>query len=666
MFLPLAQLAVLLALGSAGAAIMAGGRMGWQRNAVLPLLFAAGALAAWSGGAMLLGAAPERGGLPLGLPWLSVRLELDALSGLFLLLIGALVMPVAIYARGYLMEFAHGNDSPATLGFFSGLFVAGMMMVVLAADAFGFMVAWELMSLSSYFLVAFQHEQAANRRASFLYLLMAHLGALAILLAFGVLAMQGEGFAFSAMREATLSPGWATIAFLLALVGFGMKAGLFPFHAWLPEAHPVAPSHISALMSGVMLKVALYGFLRVVLDLIGWMHWGWGVTLLVVGGITALYGVILALQQRDIKRMLAWSSMENLGIVFMALGLALVFASEGLMPLAGLALAAALYHALNHALFKGLLFMGAGAVLFRTHERDLDRLGGLLRRMPWTGWLFLVGVVSISALPPFNGFVSEWLVFQSALQGPAVGNGVLSTLITVSAAVLALTGALAAAVFVGGYGSAFLGQPRTRPARRAREVDASMRLGMLLPALGCLLLGVLASPVIGVLQTVTQQLFGVRLEQATAHGWLWLTPVSAETASYAPPLVLAGLLVVWAAVRLVPAVTRARTRRDAPWDCGFGPLTPRMQYSATSYAMPARRLFAPVLGLRQRFEDSPSGGKFVLQVEDRSWLALYEPVARRVQWLARRIGFLQSGSIRVYLGYSFLTLVVLLWLVSLT
>ncbi len=662
----LAAMAVLLALGSALAALFTQRRPELMRLLVMPLLGASGAAALAGGLGGLLQGGTEILSLPLGLPWLHWTLRLDVLSGFFMALIGTVVIGVALYGPGYVREFEHGRDSLPALGGFTGIFVAGMMGVVLADDAYLFMVAWEVMSLSSYFLVAFQHEHAANRRAALLYLLMAHIGGLSILLGYGVLAGFGDGFAFDAMRAAQLSPGWATVAFLLAFVGFGMKAGLVPIHAWLPEAHPVAPSHVSALMSGVMLKVAVYGFVRFTFDLLGDFQWQWGVLVLIVGAVSALLGVLYALMQHDLKRLLAYHSVENIGIIYIGLGLALIFLGTGHPVLGMLGLVAALYHTINHALFKGLLFLGAGAILHSAHERDMERMGGLLRRMPWTGLFFLVGCISISALPPFNGFVSEWLTFQAALQAWALQSGVLRTLLPLAAAMLALTGALAAACFVKVYGVAFLGQARSRPVRRAREVTLGMRIGQGWLAALCLALGVLPTFVVGALNGIPQLLLGRGLNQATAHGWLWLTPISADTASYSAPLVLAGLaLAWWLAARLLRRGEVRKVRRCDAWDCGFAPPNARMQYTATGFAQPIRRVFGGLFQIEESVTATEDGReRHSLHVGDRFWGWLYQPVIRATNAAARRVTLIQSGNVRVYLGWSLATLVVLLWLIS--
>jgi hydrogenase-4 component B len=397
------------------------------RQAVFGLLGLSGLFAALAGVSVLVSGEVMTGRIGLGLPWLPWQVRFDNLSGLFFLIIGIAVSAVSLYGPGYVSAYEESKHHFAVLSLFSGLFIAGMLLVLLADDAFFFMIAWELMSVASYFLVAFQHDNPANRRAAFLYLLMAEIGALAIILAFGVLASFADGFTFDALRGAGLSNAWASIAFALALLGFGMKAGLVPVHVWLPEAHPVAPSHISALMSGVMLKVALYGLIRFCFDLIGEVYWQWGLVLMIAGTVSALGGILYAMMQTNLKRMLAYSSVENVGIIVMVLGLSMIFMAQNQPQLGALGFLAALFHAFNHALFKNLLFLGAGMIHHQTHELNIDQMGGLIKRMPKTGMLFLIGCMSISSLPLFNGFVSEWLAFQTALQVDVIDNGVLQT-----------------------------------------------------------------------------------------------------------------------------------------------------------------------------------------------------------------------------------------------
>src|ERR1700736_1533833 len=394
--------------------------------------------------------------IPIGLPFGRTVLGLDPLSAAFAVIINLAASIVSGYAVGY---GAHAREPQRVVPFYPA-FIAGMNLVLLAQDAFSFLVGWELMSLASWALVVSEHRSAENRRAALVYLIMATGGALTLLLAFGLLAGAQGGYSFEAIRQLS-APAVGPIVLLLALVGAGSKAGLVPLHAWLPLAHPAAPSHVSALMSGVMTKVAVYGFLRIVFDLLGTPDWWWSMVVLAAGGITAVMGVLYALMQRDLKRVLAYSTIENIGIIFAALGLALAFKTEGLAWAAALALTAGLFHVFNHALFKSLLFFGAGSVLNATGTRDMEALGGLIHRMPQTAIVFLTGCVAISALPPLNGFVSEWLTFQAILQSPQLPSWGLKLMVPAVGALLALSAALAAACFVRAFGFVFLGRARS-------------------------------------------------------------------------------------------------------------------------------------------------------------------------------------------------------------
>jgi len=614
--------------------------------------------------------------LVLGLPWLPWHVRFDSLSGFFYLIIGIAIFAVSFYGPGYVIDNNEKENPFAVLGLFTGLFIAGMFLVLLADDAFFFMIAWELMSVASYFLVAFQHEHSENRRAAFLYLIMAEVGALFIILSFGVLASFAEAyhFTFDVFRVTELSSNWSSIAFILALIGFGMKAGLVPIHIWLPEAHPVAPSHISALMSGVMLKVALYGLIRFCFDLLPDIHWQWGVTLLIIGALTALAGILYALMQPNLKRLLAYSSVENMGIIFMVLGLSMIFQAQGHAQLAALGLIAALFHAFNHALFKNLLFLSAGIIQHQVHTLNIELMGGLINRMPHISKLFLVACMSISSLPLFNGFVSEWLAFQTALQVDVLDNGVLRSLIPVAAAALALTAALAAACFVKVFGTIFLGEARSRHCEKALETkDKGILTGMGLLAGLCFLLGIFPGVMIYLLNHVSVDLMGQILPNPDAASWLWLAPVSADQASYAAPFVLLSVLIASGiCYRYLLRDSAMALRKSATWDCGFGGLTPRMQYGCTSFSMPFRRIFAKVWQLDEQVTKQHEGAgslqvtdiHYQLQVQDHSWKKLYHPIDRGVSHLARIVGRIQTGNIRVYLGYSFATLILLLWVVS--
>ncbi len=600
--------------------------------------------------------------LPIGLPDLPMHLRLDALSRIFLVLLGGASTGISIFAAGY---FRRGEGTaPGLLCVQYHLFLASMGFVLLADDAYAFMVAWETMALSSYFLVTTQHRIPEIRKAGFLYLLMAHLGAIAILLCFGVLQGGSWHFTFDAMRTAHLDPLWAAIAFGLALTGFGAKAGLVPLHVWLPEAHPAAPSPVSALMSGVMLKTALYGMIRVSFDLLGEPVWWWGLAPLTLGLFSALYGVVFAAAQTDMKRLLAYSSIENVGILFTGLGLAIVFAGADMHAAAALTLIAVMYHAMNHAFMKSLLFLGTGAVLHATGERNLGHLGGLIHRMPWVAWLTLLGALAIAGLPPLNGFVSEWLLLQSFLFAHTVPHPFVNMLLPLGAALVALAAALAGYVMVKFFGVIFLGQPREASLRHAHDAGITERLGLSWLALGCILLGLFPTYVISLFSVVTRQLRLGALPVSNAPWWL-LVPIPERQTSYAPLVFFAAILIVVVlSIYGVRLFYHQRIRRGAAWDCGFGGLTSRMQDTAEGFGQPIRHLFQPFFAIYRElptpFDHAP---KYRLEIGDRFWLGLYEPLGVLTRFVADRVAWLQQGRIATYLLYSFVTLVVLLALV---
>ena len=612
--------------------------------------------------------------LPIGLPDLPFHLRMDALSGFFVTVIGLLSFFVSVYSVGYVKGFL-GHRSVTSLVVFYCLFLAGMFMVVLADDALCFLVSWEIMAAASYFLVIFENERQDNRRAAFLYLVMAHVGAIAILLSFGIMAgfatRSGSfiGYTFDSMRHAPIPIEWATAAFFLSFLGFAGKAGVVPLHVWLPEAHPAAPSNVSALMSGVMLKTAIYGIVRLTFDLIHVFPWWWGAIVLVLGLVSAVMGVLYALMQHDLKRLLAYHSVENIGIILIGIGLAMIFTSFKLPLLAALGLIAGLYHTMNHAIFKGLLFMGAGAVLHATGERNMEEMGGLIHRMPWTAALFLVGCISIAALPPFNGFVSEWLTFQAFLLSPALPNQLIRLLIPMGAALLALTSALAAACFVKAFGVTFLGHWRGHHNPHAHEVNWPMRIGMIMAALTCLGLGVLPAIFIDWMDVIAEQFMGTTIAtSASGYGWMWLTPLSYEQASYSGSLVFLGILLVVVAAYLFLHVRPGAIHRVPIWDCGFEKINPRMQYNATSFSMPIRRIFGYLFSIKESIEPVPQPGHkaftkkihYHLSIKDRFWGWLYKPIVEASFWVSRQVGKLQQGRIQAYLIYSFITIIVLL------
>jgi len=647
------------------------GGASFARKAAFPLGAATGlALAVF--GLLAIWQPAESRTLVLGLPDLPFHVRLDPLAGFFLFLLGAVSAGISVNAAGYFREESPGRLALIGLQYF--VFLASMALVILADDAYLFMVAWETMALASYFLVTTDHDQPAIRSAGFLYLLIAHLGAIAILLCFGIMHGGHGDYSFAALREAELAPFWATVAFLLAFFGFGAKAGMIPLHAWLPEAHPAAPSPVSALMSGIMLKTAIYGMVRVVYDLIGGVRWEWGVIVLVIGAGTTLFGVLYALMQHDLKRLLAYHSVENIGIILLGLGMSMVFIGFGHPAAGALGLIAALYHTLNHAVFKGLLFLGAGAILHSRGLRDLNDMGGLARTMPRTAFYFLIGALAISALPPLNGFVSEWLTFQTALQAPILGQGVVRSLLPLFAATLALAGALTAMCFVKVYGIAFLGQPR-EPRHPVREhaghaggdCGSLERVGMAWLAAGCVVLGLFPTTMLLVLNRVSTSLTGAGLsDEALTAGWLWLVPTTPTQASYSPVIFLLVIVgVVLLTILLVRRFYHGRIRYSHPWDCGFPEQTARMQDSADAFGQPIRHVFGPVYLMKRGMPgpDDPSP-RFTLKIEDRHWHWLYLPVARLAEFVSSKVALLQRGRIGIYLLYSFLTLISLLVFVA--
>jgi formate hydrogenlyase subunit 3/multisubunit Na+/H+ antiporter MnhD subunit len=652
---------VLLALGVLGAAL--------RRSAVVYLGCAAASGAALLAALLFLaepGAAPQRLVLPVGLPWLPVHLRLDALAAFFLVIVDGLALVASIYAIGY----ARHEAEPARVLPFYPAFLAGMNLALLADDAFAFLLSWEFMSLASWLLVLASHREAEARRAAYVYLVMAAFGTAALMLAFGVLAGPAGGYDFDAMRARGLGLWPASLVAFLGLVGAGSKAGLAPLHVWLPLAHPAAPSHVSALMSGAMTKVAVYALLRLLFDLLGEVVWWWGLVFLLVGGGTALVGVLFATVQRDLKTLLASSTVENLGIVTVALGLAIAFSADGLPLLAAVALVAGLFHALNHAIFKGLLFLGAGAVLTATGTRDLERLGGLVHRMPHTALAFLIGCAAIAAIPPLNGFSSEWLVFQAVIEGAVLPQWALQFAVPVVGALLALAAALAAAAFVRAFGIAFLGRPRAPEAAAAREVAATMRLSMGVLALLAILFGLVPGLALRLIGPVVQSLLGIGVVNAAAGRFLWLTPPGRLDVAYSGfGLFAAGAVLLALTVLVVMLLSRQRPRRAPAWDCGFPDPHPATQYSAAGFAQPIRRVFADSVFRAEERVDMPGPGerrpaRLEVRLQDRAWAWIYAPLAAAVQSATERLNVLQFLTIRRHLSLMFGALVVLLAIIA--
>ena len=604
--------------------------------------------------------------LPLGLPWLGAHFQLDALSAFFLAVVSLGAAAASLFALGY---GCHEQSPQRVLPFYPG-FLAGMALVLLAADAFTFLISWEFMSLSSWALVVAHHRERDNLYAGYVYLLMASFGTLALLLTFGLLAGPDGGYTFAQIRAEHPTAALASLVLILAIIGAGSKAGLVPLHAWLPLAHPAAPSHVSALMSGVMTKVAVYGFVRIVFDLLGTPAWWWSMVVLVIAAVTCVMGILYALMQQDMKRLLAYSTVENIGIIFTGLGLALAFKAHGMAWAAALAMTAALLHVFNHSLLKSLLFFGSGAVLGATGERDMDRLGGLIHRMPQTAFIMLVGCIAISALPPLNGFVSEWLTFQAILLSPQLPSWGLKLLIPATGALLALSAALTAACFVKFFGIVFLGRARSSAAEDAQETDRFSLAAMFFLAAFCLVVGILPGIFMDGLAPVVNKLVGQQLPMQTGVNWLSIVPIAENRSSYNGLLVFvfmaaSGALAAFAIHRLASD----KLRRAPLWDCGFPDQSPTTQYTASSFTQPIRRVFGTVVfRARERAEMPPPGdmrpARLRVDLRDPNWDVFYAPVAIAVGTVAERLNKLQFLTIRQYLSLVFGALIALLLVIA--
>ena len=640
-------------------------------GAVLTCVAAAGGILA--GGAALAGdgwSIELTGVLPLS----TFTLSADPLSGVFLLLIGAVALASAVYSIGY----GGGSRVSQTL---LPLFVTTMLLVPVAANVTTFLILWELMALASLGLILTEHKQRPTvRDAALWYAAMTHAGMVAILLALSLLASGAGSESFAAIRQgaSAMSPATRSLVFVLALVGFGSKAGMVPLHPWLPRAHTEAPSHVSALMSAAMVKLGLYGLIRVTFDLLGGGPRWWGVLVLALGGLSAAYGVMQALVSTDLKRLLAFSTTENMGLILIGVGASAMFAADGNRTLATVLMAAALMHALNHAGFKALLFLGAGSVLRATGLRDLDRMGGLAARMPVTTVLFGLGALGAAALPPGNGFVSEWLLLQGLIHGISGGqvpDVVASVAMPLAVGVVALTAGLGVATFVKAFGVGLLARPRSAEAAAATESPMTMRVGMVLAAAGCGVLALAPTVVVHSLGNAIAVLPTIRAANPVAADLVMLRP-SGVTASMSP-LLIAVLLLCGALLlgRVVVRVGRALPRRTALiWGCGGDRLSPRMEYTATSFAEPLARVLDDVLRPDQSIDITHHDEAHYLvesvsfrhQVPDRIEARLYPPLLRLATWWGHRASGIQNGSIHRYLAFGFIGLLVVLVAVGLT
>lgn len=615
----------------------------------------------------VLGGGPPRSLLaPWDVPHGSFHIELDALSAWFVLPILVLCALAAVYGSQYMIAHA-GHKALGPHWFFFNLLIACMVLVVVARNGLLFLFAWEGMSLASFFLVVFEDEKEAVREAGWTYLVAMHLGTAFLLVLFLLLGQRAGSLEFKDFAApAELSQASASLLFLLALVGFGTKAGFLPLHVWLPEAHPAAPSHVSAVMSGVMIKTGIYGLIRVLTFLGPPLDW-WAWLLIGIGFFSGVLGILWANPQRDLKRLLAYSSVENVGIIGMGLGVGLWGLSARAPTLAVLGFAGALLHVVNHALFKGLLFLGAGCVIHGADTAELDRLGGLLKRMPWAGVAFLTGAVAICGLPPLNGFAGEFLIYLGAFKEEmSVGTLTAIPPLTVIAG-LALIGGLAAACFTKAFGIVFLGQPRSAHAAEAHPPGLFMLLPMVLLAGSCVLVGIFSPRIVAGMTPV----LGVVLRQEPAAVAAHLAPALAPLSSV---VIVSSVFFV---LLLFLVALRARLLLQRPvaasetWGCGYARPTPHMQYTSSSFAQPLTGLFQPLL--RTRIHEPalthyfPHPDKLATETPEIWREAFYQPLFRTVGQGLSRLRWLQQGRVQLYVLYIALTIFFLLvWYMGLT
>jgi len=588
-------------------------------------------------------------------PYGSLTLELDPLSAFFAIPICFLCALAAIYGGPYLL--AHRQHKLLGIPwFFYNLLTASMILVVVARNGLLFLMAWESMALASYFLVVFNDEREEARAAGKTYLIASHLGTAFLLVFFLILGHEFGSLDF-ARFDRPLPSATANLLFVLALIGFGTKAGFMPFHVWLPEAHPAAPSHVSAVMSGVMVKTGIYGLVRTFAFLPPPDAW-WGETLIGMGIVSGVWGILFALAQHDLKRLLAYSTVENIGIIGLGLGVGLLGRSSGNNLLLILGFSGALLHVFNHSLFKGLLFLGAGVVVHSTGTRRLDELGGLSKRMPWVA---LLGTMSITGLPPFNGFAGEFLIFLGGFEG-ILGYGSVVALLGVIAA-LALIGGLAVIGLTKAFAITFLGQPRSEKAAEVEAPNGLMTGPLLVLATCCLLLGVLAPLIVAVILPLIAELFHLYLPIATERKVL--DPLVGIVVAAMALFALAGLLTGLRSALLA----KKEVGQSATWGCGYALPTSRMQYTASSYVGPVVNFFLPFLRTKREIVPPtglfPSPGTITTETQDLPKEYFYRPIFGSVGWLLSKVRWLQHGYIHLYILYVGLTLVALLvWYAS--
>lgn len=613
--------------------------------------------------------------LSLTVPHISVDLNLDKLSSFFILALSILVLCVSVYSISYNSHY-YNKRNVGLLNLLYNFFILSMIVVIMSGNFIVFLISWELMSLISYFLVIFEDEHLENRKAGTIYLIMTHIGTAFIIIAFMLVYKYTGSFIIGA-NLTSVPQDIQNIAFLLLLVGFGTKAGIIPFHIWLPYAHPAAPSNVSALMSGIMIKTAIYGIIRFCLLSFTSIPVWWGAVILAAGAVSTVLGVAYALMEHNIKRLLAYHSIENIGIILIGTGISFIAYSSGNKILCALSLMAALFHLINHTIFKGALFLGAGSIHYASHTKDIEELGGLMKKMPYTGIFFLIASLSISAIPPFNGFVSEWITYQSLFMNLGLGTSVLNILSMLSVAALAMAGAMAAACFIKLIGISFLGLPRSEHAEHAREVPVTMRVGLGILSFLCVVLGVFPSLALNLIERVNQGIMGISVLKSMQGGSFFIYyPLTINKNMISPLSVLVlGILVIGIVLILVKIIgRRSRERKYGTWDCGFVGLNPRMQYTATGFSKPIRivfrALYMPNRELKTEEGTSPyyhKSMKYVVSTQSLFEKYFYLPVVNLVTKFLRKTRLsIQTGSVHTYLIYIFVTVIILLAYYSLS
>lgn len=607
-------------------------------------------------------------------PLLNLAINIDSLSAFFMFIISIVALVSSFYGLSYMQKYAK-NYNLGAFGFFYNLFIVSLMLVSTASNGLYFLLVWELMSISSYFLVIFENKIKENIKAGLVYLVMTHFGTAFILLSFILLYISTGSLDFSFIREHATNIPLITknIVFILALIGFGTKAGIIPLHIWLPMAHPAAPSHVSALMSGVMIKTAILMFIRLFLDILPSGQIWWGLVIMIAGAISSFLGILYALSEHDIKKLLAYSSVENMGVILIGLGSTITFYAMGVLPLSILAATATLYHTINHAVFKSLLFLGAGSVISQTHTHNIEEYGGLIKKMPFTAFFFLIGAISISAMPPFNGFASEWLTYQSLFAGILAKSTFIKVSFAIAISSLAFTGGLAAACFVKAFAITFLAKPRSKQSEQAKESSFTMNISMGVLATLCLALGIFAGFITPQLVYISKSLSAMKNADSTISSLDGFIFVKEQFATLNLPAVFLSVTGIFI---LIFCLVYFKTRKQkeeavATWDCGAPPLTTRAEITSIGFARSIIVMFGGILKPTKQtdFEYSdadiryfPSSKTITLNVPDLYERYLYRKAHKLLGIISSRIVMVQNGNVNQYLLYIFVTLIgLLIW-----